>query len=130
MPEGIAVLDDLYARWRAPIDPTAIAALFAVDGVWHNMMNPPLTGRAQIEAAIAGMSRSVEDVEFTTVASAAAGNVALVERVDWITWSDGTRVGLPVTGVFELDDDGLIAAWRDYYDAGWLDEQTQLLRSA
>jgi limonene-1,2-epoxide hydrolase len=37
------------------------------------------------------------------------------ERTDVLRARSGTEVRLPVAGVFEVRD-GLITAWRDYYD--------------
>jgi limonene-1,2-epoxide hydrolase len=123
------VVNRLFAAWRKPVDPATIAGMFTVDGVWHNMMNEPLVGRDQIEHALTAMTRDVDDVEFRVLTWASNGHVLLVERVDWIAYRDGARVGLPVTGVFEIAD-GQIASWRDYYDSHWLREETAKARSA
>jgi limonene-1,2-epoxide hydrolase len=130
MHPGFEVVDEMYAAWRRPIDPARIGGLFAPDGVWQNMMDEPVIGPVEIAAAVDAMAALVEDVEFTTVTSAASGKLMLAERLDWITWSDGARVGLPVTGVFEVDHEGRLAAWRDYYDARWLEQATATARSA
>ena len=44
-----------------------------------------------------------------------AGNLVLNERIDTFV-VDGKKSGGPVAGVFELDADGKIKAWRDYFD--------------
>jgi limonene-1,2-epoxide hydrolase len=47
----------------------------------------------------------------------AEGTIVMTERVDHFTNDDGTTVSLPMMGVIEVHD-GLIAAWRDYFDLG------------
>jgi limonene-1,2-epoxide hydrolase len=36
-----------------------------------------------------------------------------MERIDWVTMND-KRAGFHVVGVFDVDDHGKIASWRDY----------------
>jgi limonene-1,2-epoxide hydrolase len=43
------------------------------------------------------------------------GNVVFNERIDRFRIGDGW-LELPLAGVFEVDDDGLITLWRDYFD--------------
>ncbi|HKT73183.1 MAG TPA: limonene-1,2-epoxide hydrolase family protein [Steroidobacteraceae bacterium] len=58
-------------------------------------------------------------VEIRTVA--ATGNVVFVERTDFLKRKDGSLiVQAPVTGVFELDSQGKIKAWREYFDSATL----------
>jgi limonene-1,2-epoxide hydrolase len=45
---------------------------------------------------------------------AASGNTVLTERVDRFT-IEGRAITLPVMGTFEIEN-GLIRAWRDYFD--------------
>jgi limonene-1,2-epoxide hydrolase len=45
----------------------------------------------------------------------ANGNVVMNERIDTLTVG-GKEISLPVCGVFELDDEGRITGWRDYFD--------------
>ena len=50
--------------------------------------------------------------------AAAAGDVVLTERIDYIGTGDA-RFPVPVMGAFEVRD-GKIARWRDYFDTGLL----------
>ena len=45
----------------------------------------------------------------------ANGNVVLTERIDSFFFP-GNTIALPVMGTFEVNDDGKITAWRDYFD--------------
>ena len=53
---------------------------------------------------------------------AIAGNTVFTERVDRMKVM-GASIELPVAGVFEVDDDGKLTAWRDYFDLGTVMEQ-------
>lgn len=96
-------------------DLDAIVAFFADDATYHNIPLAPVQGVAAIRDTIAGFSAGVEKIEFRVLAIAADGNVVLTERVDVFIGADKT-IELPVMGTFELDDDGRITAWRDYFD--------------
>jgi len=109
----IAVVRDFCAAWG-----TATAAelgnFFTDDAVYHNIPIAAVTGRDQIVATISGFAGGFEQIEFQMKAIAADGNTVLTERVD-IFRSPGVSIELPVMGVFEVTD-GLISAWRDYFD--------------
>jgi len=99
--------------WK-DVDLDAIVAFFAEDAVYHNIPLAPVTGRDAIRDTIAGFTGGVESIEFEVLHIAAAGNVVLTERVDRFVTPDRT-MALPVMGTFEVVD-GLITAWRDYFD--------------
>jgi limonene-1,2-epoxide hydrolase len=55
------------------------------------------------------------DLRSTVQGLVAAGGTAMVERVD--SFGVGaTRVSMDVVGVFEVDSNGLITRWREYFD--------------
>jgi limonene-1,2-epoxide hydrolase len=93
-----------------------LMAFFADDAVYHNIPVAPVSGKAAIRATIEGFTTGVESVVFETHRIAAAGNVVFTERDDIFTFTTGARVSLPVAGVFEVNEDGRITAWRDYFD--------------
>src|SRR3984893_16437675 len=95
------------------------------DAVYHNIPIAPVAGRAAIRATIESFTGGAERIEFRLLAAAANG------PVDFTVWADlftlpGVTGELPVAGLFELRD-GLIAAWRDYFD---LNQFTSQLPSA
>jgi limonene-1,2-epoxide hydrolase len=100
--------------WTA-VDIDAICAFFAPDAVYHNMPLEPVTGVDAIRTTIEGFTGGVDRIEFRIVNLAADGPVVLTERVDAFITPDRT-IELPVMGTFEIDGDGRIAAWRDYFD--------------
>lgn len=98
---------------RKDID--AVVAAFTDDAVYHNMMLPPVAGRAAIEANIRGYTSPAGQIDWVMLAIAeTADGKVLTERVDRFHIG-GKWIELPVMGTFELAG-GRISAWRDYFD--------------
>ncbi len=112
-------------------DTEGLAALYAADGVVYEPLSPePIKGREAIAAVFAAFKRAIPDLEWRPIRP-------LVEegkRVAFEVAATGTNDGpmttpdgeLPPTGrtisfelaIFEtLDEDGLIAEERAYFDA-------------
>jgi limonene-1,2-epoxide hydrolase len=96
------------------LDLDEIVSFLSEHAVYHNMPLDPVTGRDAIKATIAGFTAGLDRVEFEIRNSAADGNMVLNERVDRFFWPERT-IELPVMGTFEVSD-GVITAWRDYFD--------------
>jgi limonene-1,2-epoxide hydrolase len=75
-----------------------------------------------IKAVLGAMVDGVTAVEFVINRQHAIGNVVVNERVDRFE-VNGTWIDLPVAGFFEVNDDGLISLWRDYFDMPTLMDQ-------
>ena len=111
-----AVVDRLIAAWEAR-DVDAIAACLAPDAVWHNMPHAPIIGRDAIAAAIGRFLADMVAVDFRILHAGEIGpRIVMNERVDSFTRRDGTRLVIPVAGVFEVEH-GAVRSWRDYFDA-------------
>lgn len=96
-------------------DVAELGAFFTEDAVYHNIPIEAVTGRAAIEATLAGFIAPATMVEFEVLALAVSGNVVLTERIDRFTMN-GKLIAIPVMGAFEITADGKISAWRDYFD--------------
>lgn len=107
------VVQAMLAGWHA-LDPAAVIACFAEDAVMHNMMMEPLEGKAAIRGLLDMFFAKAEKVEMELISCAVAGETVIVERRDHFIWAGRSGV-LPVVGVFEVRD-GLICAWREYFD--------------
>ena len=112
--QSIDIVQRFCAAWGDG-DIDAIMAFFAADAVYHNIPIAPVTGVEEIKATIAGFTAGVDKIEFRVNHIAGDGNVVLTERVDAF-FTPAKTIELPVMGVFEIDDTGKIAAWRDYFD--------------
>jgi len=111
---NVDVVLNFIAAWNAR-DLDAIAGALAPDVVYHNIPMEPLQGRERIREAFAPMLQACSQIEWRVhnVAQTASGAV-LTERTDDFHMN-GKHISLPVMGTFEIED-GLITAWRDYFD--------------
>ena len=96
-------------------DLAEIVGFFAPDAVYHNIPLEPVRGPAAIDATLRQFLTPGGEVEFEIKALAVTGQTVLTERVDRFEIG-GKRIELPVMGAFEVDRDGRITAWRDYFD--------------
>jgi limonene-1,2-epoxide hydrolase len=76
----------------------------------------PFVGREAIRAELLKEAPVFSDGEFEFLNVASVGRTVFVERHDIITMF-GKRAAVAVVGVFELDADGKITSWRDYFDS-------------
>lgn len=64
----------------------------------------------------------IGEVTFEVHRQLSDGRTVMNERTDRFQIGD-RRIDLPVAGVFELDDDGKISLWRDYFDYASFERQ-------
>lgn len=92
--------------------------LLAPDVVYHNIPMQPVTTPAGVKAVFDQIPATAMD--WIVHASAESDGHVLNERTDRFRLADGRWVELRVMGCFEVHD-GLISAWRDYFDLGqWM----------
>ena len=113
MTEPIDVVKSFCDVWPR-LDFDEIVAYFTDDAVYHNIPVDPVVGKDNIRATIAGFAAGIDKVEFEVLHIVADGGTVMTERVDRFFAPERT-ISLPVMGTFEVAD-GLIAAWRDYFD--------------
>jgi limonene-1,2-epoxide hydrolase len=102
------------AAWEAR-DIEAIMRGLARDAVYLNVGLSEARGHDAIRAAVTPFLAGARTVRWAVhhIAETSAGAV-LTERTDDFVMGAKT-ISVPVMGVFEFKD-GLIAAWRDYFD--------------
>jgi limonene-1,2-epoxide hydrolase len=103
-------------------DLTAAGELVADEVEYDNVPIGKNHGREAMTTFLGGMSNGIDEVEFVVHRQTVTGHTVMNER------SDRFRVGevwvdLPVAGVFEVDDDGRITLWRDYFDMKMFTDQ-------
>lgn len=96
-------------------DLDAAAALLAEDVTYDNVPVGPLVGRDVARATLESFLAAASEVEWQVLRQVVDGSVVANERVDRFRIGDGW-LELPVAGFFEVDDDGRISVWRDYFD--------------
>lgn len=107
------VVRQFIAAWSS-LDADRLVAFFSEDGVYHNMMLPPVSGHAALREFIGGFVSGWDETRWEILHVLARGDLVMAERVDH-TRIGQRRVALPCVGVFEMRD-RRIRAWRDYFD--------------
>lgn len=97
------------------LDVDVAVALVAEDISYENVPLQPIVGRSGVEQTLRGFLGPASEVEWRISRQWAVDRVVVNERLDRFLINDGW-LELPVAGFFEIDDDGLIAVWRDYFD--------------
>ena len=98
--------------------PGAVAAI-TPDAVYQpDPQAEPIRGREAIGALWASYFGKMHDYSLEQKTTASTEGSVFVERVETFTMG-GRPYRVPVVGVFELRD-GLVSAWRDYWDTSML----------
>jgi limonene-1,2-epoxide hydrolase len=117
--KALAFLDAFHVAGTP--DFSALASYFAADGYYQPLVpaTARIAGRAAIAAALEKQYQTYFECECEIHAAAAMGRFVFTERTDHVTLHAGNRkVGSRVCAVFEFNDDGDIAGWREYWDTG------------
>lgn len=108
------MLDFLNLWVKSDVD--ALMAYFHPDCVYRDMPYEPRNGYDEIRAFIA-YCFEVLDLDIETIRMASNGPFVFTERIEHVTFHDGRKVDVPLAGVMELNEDGLLINWREYFDA-------------
>ena len=103
---------DFINGWNQ-LDWDRVESLLAPDVLYHNIPMEPINGRAAAMGFIRGMDAKAVNWEVLSIAE--NGDKVLTERIDNFDLANGIHLSVPVMGTFEISD-GLITAWRDYFD--------------
>jgi limonene-1,2-epoxide hydrolase len=98
-------------------DQAGAMALVADDCYYDNVPIGSMRGHEEMLGFLGGMFNSKGPVEFEIVRQTATDNIVMNERIDKFVMK-GKDIALPVAGIFEVDDNGKISFWRDYFDNG------------
>ena len=92
------------------------------NGIYHNMPDEPIVGKANIRKLLSGYLTGSDATEIIVkdIAEAKPGLV-FTERLDRFH-SKGKWIDCPVMGAAEVEN-GKVKHWRDYYDNGFLAKQ-------
>jgi len=97
-------------------DLATIERLLDDKAVYHNVGMEPAVGKDASIASIKGFLDMSEVLAFDIHHLAAECDTVLTERTDTMT-VNGITAPIAVMGAFDVRD-GLIVAWRDYFDMG------------
>ena len=112
---------NFIAAWEAR-DIDKILSMMTPDAFYHNIPMQPVQGREAIRGMLGAFLANATDVLWTVhhIAESQAG-VVLTEHTDVFQMGPKT-LSLRVMGTFEFRN-GLISAWRDYFDLGQFQSQ-------
>ena len=110
--------EDVVAAFISAIevkDLDAAVALLTDGVVYDNVPVGPIVGKETTRQLLEGFLDPAVEVEWRVLRQVAAGGVVVNERLDRFRLAEGW-LELPVAGVFEVTEAGLIRLWRDYFD--------------
>jgi limonene-1,2-epoxide hydrolase len=96
--------------------------LLSPDVEYDNVPMGKNIGPDAVKAFLGPMVDGVDEVQFVVHRQTATGSVVMNERTDRFRMGE-KWIDLPVAGVFELNDAGLITLWRDYFDMATFTDQ-------
>jgi limonene-1,2-epoxide hydrolase len=117
--KALAFLDSFHVPGTP--DFVALSGYFAENGYYQPLVpaTERITGRAAIAAALEKQYQTYFECECEIHASAAMGLFVFTERTDHVTLhAENRKVGSRVCAVFEFNEQGEIAGWREYWDSG------------
>ncbi|MFT4768210.1 MAG: limonene-1,2-epoxide hydrolase [Glaciecola sp.] len=111
----IVVAHEMVNAWNAR-DVDAIADLFAEDGRFLSMTQPPQAreGREVIRQEWGKLIAGLSEIELQLRNVSVSGNSVFIERLDVFTYK-GKEGQVPVACVLDIRD-GKVQEWREYYD--------------
>jgi len=116
-----AVVTEFMDAWgdgtQEQPDVEKILAFFTDDAVWQLWIpgGPTLQGREAIRADIERQVKFATFMQCGPLHIASSGGTVFTERVDHFRSKRGT-VDHHLVAVFEVEPDGRISAWREYFD--------------
>jgi len=113
---------DEFIRRIVANDVESALQMVADDVEYDNVPLGKNIGPEAMRQFLGAMSGGVDEVQFIVHRQTAAGNVVMNERLDRFRVGDNW-MDLPVAGVFEVDDEGRVTLWRDYFDLGTFNDQ-------
>ena len=126
MSSAAAIVDEFIRRVTSD-DLDGALGLVTADVEYDNVPVGKNIGPEAMRSFLGQMTAGIDEVEFIVHRQDAAGSTVLNERSDRFRMGD-KWLDLPVAGVFEVNDDGLITLWRDYFDmAMFTDQLTAIL---
>jgi limonene-1,2-epoxide hydrolase len=111
--EAEQVVNSFVAAWERA-DPEELLTYFTEDAVWHPMPMKAAVGKVALRKAISEWLGAAAQLGIEIHLQVSEGKIVMHERTDRFSLG-GQELATPVAAVFEIEN-GLIAAWREYFD--------------
>jgi limonene-1,2-epoxide hydrolase len=108
-----SVVSKFLAAWKRS-DPDELVSFFSDDAVWTDPWGV-FRGIDAVRAVLQSAVKIVPSVTVDVKTLVANGGTVMTERVDSFK-VQGEPFDLEVAGVFEVDSNGRINRWHEYYD--------------
>ena len=120
----VAFMDAWGDGTQVEPDVETILSMFTEDAEWQLWVpgGPTLHGRDAIRADIGRQLGFATHMRCGPRYIASNGRQVFTERLDRFT-SNGVQIDHYLVAVFDVTDDGKIAAWREYFDPGDVNRQ-------
>ena len=117
MSEQCQFILDFMQNWER-FDLEGALSCLAEDATFTpDLISAPIAGRAEIRKLWSFYMEMMQGYEMKLRNIASGGNVVFLERTEYVVTPMQEHVALDIVGVFELDRDGKIGAWRDYVES-------------
>jgi limonene-1,2-epoxide hydrolase len=123
-----AVVRRYLGAWVEP-DPDVLAAFFSDDAVYIDGPLATHDGRAAISAEIHAQVKRFRSVLMDIVTIVSDGATVMTEEIDHFELA-GHRFARPVAGALDLNGDGFITTWRQYYDQASIAKEIEAVSGA
>ena len=113
---NVATVQRFIDAWGA-IDVDAAMACLSDDIEYINQPLDPIVGQKDVRRIVDGIMKLSKKVHWELLNIFGDGNTVTTERLDhWDFDGEGWGLKLPCIGMFDLNDEGKICGWRDYFD--------------
>jgi limonene-1,2-epoxide hydrolase len=113
---------DEFIKRVVAMDLDGAVELVSDDVEYDNVPMGKNFGPEAMKKFLGAMVGGIDEVEFVIHRQVAEGSVVMNERVDRFRLGE-KWIDLPVMGTFEVDADGRITLWRDYFDMATFSDQ-------
>ncbi len=113
---NVAKVREFIDCWEA-LDCDHAMRCLSDDIVYINQPLEPVVGQKDVRQIVDGIMKLSKRVHWELRNCFGRGNVVVSERLDlWDFDGNGWGLALPCIGMFDVNEDGLICGWRDYFD--------------
>jgi limonene-1,2-epoxide hydrolase len=116
----IDIVTSFVAAWNRK-DRRAVREAMRDDVVCHGIPLPPAIGIDETMTMLDTFF-AAKEIDWSIVHIAASDRTVLTERIDRFRYPGTDWVQVRAMGIFEIDPEGRISAWRDYFDLGELEQ--------
>jgi len=113
--DPIASVREFIAAWNRR-DRSALAEALHPDAICEGISLPPAAHGRTASLELFDAFLAADELDWQIVNIAATDHTVFTERLDRFHYAGMNWTSVRACGYFEVDDQGLITVWRDYFD--------------